>query len=126
MKLMCFSFWILELLGIIEMKLYQQAFGEDYDLGIRIPEYFVDQSYKNDSGPSFVCMSDYKLLKICVLPALESERDIEDACRYTLMLMETFPGDDYQEVVDICFETDSAKEFERLLADRSQLDKILV
>ncbi|WP_257294666.1 hypothetical protein [Endozoicomonas sp. YOMI1] len=71
-------------------------------------------------------MSDYKLLKICVLPALESERDIEDACRYTLMLMETFPGDDYQEVVDICFETDSAKEFERLLADRSQLDKMLV
>ncbi|WP_067581927.1 hypothetical protein [Endozoicomonas ascidiicola] len=108
------------------MKLYQQAFGEDYDLGVRIPEYFEDQSYKNDSGPSFVYTSGYKLLKISVLPDNVSERDIEGACRYTLFLMETSSGDDYQEVVDICLETESIKEFEKLLFDKSFLDKILV
>lgn len=50
------------------MELYKKAFGEDYRIGIRIPGYFEDQSYRHDTGPSFVYVQGNKILKICILP----------------------------------------------------------
>ncbi len=102
------------------MELYKQAFGIGYSLGIRIPDYFEDQSYKNDTGPSFVYVRGNKLLKICVLPENPSQREVE-GLRYTLIEMKTEPGDDYQDFVRVCFESDNPEDFERVVFDQKKL-----
>ena len=107
------------------MSHYKQAFGENYVLGINIPDYFEDQSYRNDAGPSFVYVEGYKLLKICVLPENPKERDIEDGLRYTLMELKTSEDDDYQEFVDIVFESESSEAFEKVISDHGRLRKLL-
>ena len=107
------------------MEQYKQAFGEDYPLGIRIPEYFEDQSYRNDAGPSFAYVLGNRLIKISVLPENPKERDIEEAMRYTLMEMKTEPGDDYQEFVEIRFESDSPEAFEKVIFDKGRLNNWL-
>lgn len=99
------------------MALYKQEFGEDYPLGIQIPDYFKDQSYRNDTGPSFVYVQGDKLLKICVLPENPKDREVEGQ-RYTLMEMKTAPGDDYQEFVGVRFESDVPADFEKVVFDR--------
>ncbi len=103
------------------MELYKQAFGAEYPLGICIPAYFQDQSYRNDTGPSFVYAQGNDLLKICVLPENPQDREIPDGCRYTLMQMKTFPGDDYEEFVDVLFESDSPDLFEQVIFDEQKL-----
>lgn len=109
----------------VYMTLYKQEFGEGYPLGIRIPDYFKDQSYRNDTGPSFVYVQGDKLLKVCILPEDPQEREIEDSQRYALMEMKTAPGDDYQEFVGILFESESPEAFEKVVLDRSQLNQWL-
>lgn len=37
----------------LNLELYQQAFGKDFELGIEVPDYFEDASWKNDVCPSF-------------------------------------------------------------------------
>ena len=106
------------------MELYKQEFGEDYPLGIRIPDYFEDQSYRNDTGPSFVYVQGNKLLKICVLPGDPKDREVEGQC-YTLVEMNTAPGDDYQEFVSVRFESDVPEEFEKAVFDQASLDRWL-
>lgn len=106
------------------MASYKQEFGENYPLGIRIPDYFEDQSYRNDTGPSFVYTKGGKLLKICVLPEDPKDREVEGK-RYTLMEMETAPGDDYQEFVCVHFETDLPEEFEKVVFDQARLVQLL-
>ena len=106
------------------MEPYQTEFGKDYVLGISIPDYFEDQSYRNDTGPSFVYRNKDKLLKICILPEERSLRDIDNGCRYTLMEMTNF-CDDYQEFVEVRFETESPDEFKKVIFDKSLLDKWL-
>ncbi|OED44678.1 hypothetical protein ACH42_06990 [Endozoicomonas sp. (ex Bugula neritina AB1)] len=103
------------------MELYKQVFGEDYSLGIRIPEYFEDQSYRNDTGPSFVYVQSHKILKICVLPEDLQHREIENGKRYTLIEMKTSHGDDYQEFVDVRFESESPEMFEQVIFDEMKL-----
>ena len=105
--------------------LYKQAFGEDYPLGIRIPDYFEDQSYRNDTGPSFVYVQGHKLLKICVLPEDPQHREIDNSMRYTLMEMKTSQGDDYQEFVDVRFESESPEVFEKVVFDEVKLKQWL-
>lgn len=107
------------------MELYKKAFGEDYRIGIRIPGYFEDQSYRNDTGPSFVYVQGHRILKICILPEDPQEREVEEGLRYTLMEMKTSPDDDYQEFVDVILESDSPEEFERVISDVSQIKKLL-
>ena len=107
------------------MEQYKQAFGEDYPLGIRIPDTFEDQSYRNDTGPSFVYVQGHKILKICVLPEDSQHRDIEDGKRYTLMEMKTSQGDDYQEFVDVRFESESPEAFEQVIFDEAKLKQWL-
>lgn len=107
------------------MELYKQAFGKDYQLGIRIPDYFEDQSYRNDSGPSFIFVQNDLLLKICVLPEDVESREIESALRYTLMKMKTSVNDDYQEFVDVVYESDSPLDFEKVVFDKSRMKKML-
>ena len=104
--------------------LYKQEFGDDYPLGIKIPDYFEDQSYRNDTGPSFVYRKGDKLLKICVLPEDPKDREVEGK-RYTLMEMETAPGDDYQEFVRVRFESDIPADFGKVVFDREQLESWL-
>lgn len=106
------------------MEIYKQAFGADYPLGIRVPVYFEDQSYRNDTGPSFVYRQGNKLLKICVLPEDPKDREVEGK-RYTLMEMETAPGDDYQEFVCMRFESESPVDFEQLIFDQKRLNQLL-
>lgn len=106
------------------MASYKQEFGENYPLGIRVPDYFEDQSYRNDTGPSFVYEQGNKLLKICVLPEDPKDREVEGK-RYTLMEMETAPGDDYQEFVSVRFESDIPADFDKVTFDREQLDSWL-
>lgn len=106
------------------MELYKQEFGEDYPLGIRIPDYFKDQSYRNDTGPSFVYVQGNKLLKICVLPEDPKDREVEGK-RYTLMAMKTAPDDDYQEFVGVRFGSDDPEEFERVVFDQASLERWL-
>ncbi len=103
---------------------YKQEFGENYPLGIRIPDYFEDQSYRNDTGPSFVYEQGNKLLKICVLPENIKGREVEGK-RYTLMEMVYAPDDDYPEFVSILFESDSPVDFNKVIFDRKQLDNWL-
>lgn len=105
------------------MKPYQITFGDDYSLGIRIPEYFVDQSYRNDAGPLFAYVNSFRLLKICILPEAPEEREIEGGLRYTLMEMKTAPDDDDQEFVDVIFETESSEVSKQLVYDESRLKK---
>ncbi|WP_299735540.1 hypothetical protein [uncultured Endozoicomonas sp.] len=107
------------------MKKYQEAFGVNYDLGICIPESFIDESYKNDTGPCFVYQVGTGILKIWILPELPSERDIEGGLRYTLIKMKAEPGDDYQEFVDVLFECESPAEFEKVISNHEQLIKWL-
>ena len=107
------------------MELYKQAFGEDYPLGIRIPAYFEDQSYRNDTGPSFVYVQSHKILKICVLPEDPQHREFDGSQRYTLMEMKTSEGDDYQEFVDVRFESESPEEFEQMIFDEAKLKQWL-
>ena len=106
------------------MASYKQEFGENYPLGIQIPDYFEDQSYRNDTGPSFVYVQGHKLLKICVLPEDPRDREVEGQ-RYTLMEMKTAPGDDYQEFVCIRFESESPVDFEKLIFDQRSLKQLL-
>ena len=106
------------------MASYKHEFGENYPLGIRIPDYFKDQSYRNDTGPSFVYVQGNKLLKICVLPEDPKDREVEGK-RYTLMEMETAPGDDYQEFVSVCFESELSVDFEKLIFDQRRLKQLL-
>ncbi len=65
------------------MDCYQQQFGGDYSLGIRIPSYFLDHSYRHDTGPAFVYAQGDKILKICVLPECLLEREVAGGYRYT-------------------------------------------
>ncbi|WBA81494.1 hypothetical protein [Endozoicomonas sp. GU-1] len=70
------------------MACYQQAFGGNYEIGIRMPDYFQDISYRHDTGPAFTYTRGHRILKICVLPESLQDREITGAYRYTLMEME--------------------------------------
>ena len=69
------------------MLLYQQAFGSAFDLGIVVPDYFIDQSYKNDVCPRFVyCYGDRREIVLWVDFAEPEERECPVRQRYTLEL----------------------------------------
>ena len=48
------------------------------------------------------------------------DREVEEK-RYTLIKMETVPGDDYQKFVSVRFESDSPTEFEKVVFDQATL-----
>lgn len=49
----------------VELPPYQEAFGEDYDIGIELTASWEDISYKNDTCPSFIIeMPDDKLIRL--------------------------------------------------------------
>lgn len=109
-----------------DMACYQQAFSGSYSLGIRIPDYFQDISYRHDTSPAFTFSQGDRILKICVLPESLQDREITGAYRYTLMEMKTEGvDDDYQEFVAIHFETDSPLEFEKVIFDQGRLKNML-
>ncbi|WP_066018627.1 hypothetical protein [Endozoicomonas atrinae] len=57
------------------MELYKQAFGANYPLGMRIPAYFQDQSYRNDTGDdnrTFICLRTGESLAKNLRPSRKS------------------------------------------------------
>ncbi|MBO9497110.1 hypothetical protein J7438_23915 [Thalassotalea sp. G20_0] len=108
------------------MECYQQQFGGDYALGIRIPGYFQDISYRHDTGPAFTFSQGNRILKICVLPESLHDREITGAYRYTLMEMKADgEDDDCPAFAAIHFETDSPVAFEKVIFDRDRLQGLL-
>ncbi|WP_257263515.1 hypothetical protein [Endozoicomonas sp. ONNA2] len=108
------------------MACYQQQFGGEYVLGIRIPEYFQDISYRHDTGPAFTYTRGNQILKICVLPKNLQDLEITGAYRYTLMEMKAGKeDDDCHSFVAIHFETNSAVAFEKVIFDQGRLQGIL-
>ena len=86
------------------MSLYQEAFGNDFNLGIELPSSFIDQSYKNDVCPCFVCRySESRVFYLWVDFDVKAERENPDSKRYTLEL-ETHNSNQRQSII----ETDSA------------------
>lgn len=69
------------------MSLYQRAFGSTFDLGIVVPDLFVDQSYKNDVCPCFVyhCDGGRSFVLWVDFEAVE-KRECQKSQRYTLEL----------------------------------------
>ncbi len=109
------------------MECYQQSFGGDYALGIRIPDYFQDISFRHDTGPAFTFSEGCRILKICVLPQRLQDREINGAFRYTLMEMQANGEDDDCPVfVAIHCETDSPVAFEKVIFDRERLQGLLI
>ena len=109
-----------------DMACYQQQFGGDYALGIRIPEYFQDISYRHDTSPAFTYTRGSQILKICVLPKSLQDREITGAYRYTLMEMKVDEeNNDCPAFVAIHFETDSPVAFEKVIFDRGRLQGLL-
>ncbi|WP_422450664.1 hypothetical protein [Endozoicomonas sp. ALB091] len=108
------------------MECYQQQFGGDYALSIRIPGYFQDISYRHDTGPAFTWTRGSRILKICVLPESLQDREITGTYRYTLMEMKANgEDDDCPAFVAIHFETDSPVAFEQVIFDRGRLQGLL-
>lgn len=69
------------------MLQYQKAFGCTFDLGIDVPKFFVDQSYKNDVSPRFVYQCDGgRAFVLWVDFAAEEKREYPESQRYTLEL----------------------------------------
>ncbi len=69
------------------MSLYQQAFGSTFDLGIVVPDFFVDQSYKNDVSPCFVHYCDGGRAFVLWVDFAEAEkREFPESQRYILEL----------------------------------------
>ncbi len=67
------------------MLLYQQAFGQAFELGIDVPECFKDRSYKNDVCPCFVYPSTDGRTWVLWIDYEESqERELVGCSRYTL------------------------------------------
>lgn len=69
------------------MLQYQQAFGSSFELGIDVPGFFVDQSYKNDVCPCFVydCGSGRSFV-LWVDFEVAEKREYQESQRYTLEL----------------------------------------
>ena len=80
------------------MLLYQQAFGNTFDLGIDLPDSFKDHSYKNDACPCFVHrLEEGRAIVLCVDFEAPEKREcrgnkrftlelyIQDECRYVIL-----------------------------------------
>lgn len=69
------------------MKLYQEMFGSDFNLGFDVDDYpfLTDKSYRNDSCPSFYfdVAGTYYILWVDYPDA--SEREDESYSRYTIV-----------------------------------------
>ena len=93
-------------------QLYKKAFGQDFDLGIEIPEYLEDISWKNDVCPSFsLKLMDSISIVLWVDFKNPEERELgDDLPRYTVQ----------QNIDDkfdrILFETESPKAILNYLA----------
>ncbi|MFK0572053.1 hypothetical protein [Endozoicomonas sp.] len=69
------------------MLLYQKAFGSAFDPGIVIPDFFADQSYKNDVCPCFVyCRGGGRVIVLWVDFEAPEKREYLESQRYTLEL----------------------------------------
>lgn len=101
--------------GII-VKLYKKAFGEEFDLGIEVPQYFTDQSYKNDACPCFVYEKGHDQIVLWIDYKESGRREVPAEKRYTLELRHQ------GEVVSILLSTDSTKVMENILSSAKQLD----
>ncbi|WP_066014547.1 hypothetical protein [Endozoicomonas atrinae] len=66
--------------------LYQQVFGCGFNLGIDLPGSFIDQSYKNDECPCFVCHLGEQSLFLWVDFEMPEKREDSKNQRYTLDL----------------------------------------
>ena len=68
------------------MEKYKIAFGKDFNLGIDVPDYFEDISWKNDVCPSFsLSPLDNVVIALWVDYEDTESRELgEDALRYTV------------------------------------------
>lgn len=105
--------------------LYKQEFGKDYPLGIRIPDYFKDQSFRHDFGPSFIYEQGCRVFQINVRPVTPRKQEKVYSHRYTLVEMKIPSGGVNYEFVDIHFGSDSPREFEKVIFDETMLKRWL-
>jgi hypothetical protein len=77
------------------MRLYQKAFGNDFDLGINLEDYLflIDKSYANDMCPSFYFKLNNTYYILWVDHAAVAMREDESNSRYTVCEAENL-GDD--------------------------------
>ena len=101
---------------------YKTAFGQDYELGIRIPGYFQDHSYRHDIGPCFIFRQNGLMLQIWVQPEIPSTRDYPEGYRYTLIKL---VDDADQSYLGSIIETETPAEFEAVINDEDRLRGLL-
>lgn len=85
----------------MSLELYKQAFGQDFNLGIEVPEQFEDISWKNDACPSF---SLKPVGDVVIILWVDYEDPESRECGGTRYAVHRYINDDFNECL---FETES-------------------
>ena len=99
-------------------EVYKKEFGCNFNLGIEIPAYFEDQSYRHDTCPKFIYNYQNVELFLFVEHEKPEHRETEER-RYTIEAF-TFPNH-----IIAVLSTESQDEALNLINDRSKINKII-
>lgn len=96
------------------MKLYQEMFGEDFDLGFNVDNFpfLTDKSYRNDICPSFYFKAANCYYILWVDYSSPDQRENESNSRYTIVEAVN-AGDDEHHEIESNHDSSFLVEFER-------------
>lgn len=108
------------------MRLYQQQFGKDFQLGFNLEDYpfLTDKSYHNDICPSFYFKDADSYYILWVDYPTPSDREDESYSRYTIVEAEN-SGDEQHLEIGVNQDSDFQIEFEKADEIKGYLNDIM-